>query len=180
MTALAMIEGRRAFTKLSAEPFGGDEESIRHKAAVRGSLMLRDAILLAKGLTPPPVKEEPRPFPKTEAEALCAPKCPLCESPLKPIYGFIANIQQTVAAYYGIDHKSMVSAERRIDISHPRQVAMFLACELTHKPYSEIGRRFGGRDHTTVIHARKVVARRIAQDPEIELDVEILREKLAA
>lgn len=146
--------------------------------ARRGSLMLRDAILLAKGITPPQVKIEVRPVPIPEPEVLRVPSCPVCCGPIKPEFQQIARIQQTVADYYGIDHKNMVSAVRRYEIAHPRQVAIYLACELTFKSYSEIGRRFGGRDHTTVIHARKAVAKRIAKDPKVRLDIEILRERL--
>lgn len=56
---------------------------------------------------------------------------------------------------------------------------MFLASELTPKSLPDIGRRFGGRDHTTVIYAIKAVKGRIAADPEIAADVAALREKLS-
>ena len=154
--------------------------AMHRENAERGSRMLRDAILLAKGIAPPAVKEEPRQFPATQAEAHRPHLCPLCSAPFKPQHQFVAHIQETVAAYYGIHPRSMTSQERRQKISHPRQVAIYLALELTGKPYSEIGRRFGGRDHTTVIYARRAVEQRMYADAEVLMDVETLRERLAA
>lgn len=90
----------------------------------------------------------------------------------------IATIQATVAAYYRLDPLSMTTARRARDFAHPRQIAMYLSSELTPKSLPEIGRRFGGRDHTTVIHAIKAVKGRIATDPEIAADVALLRAEL--
>jgi hypothetical protein len=154
-------------------------DSLFRENARRGSLMLRDAILLAKGITPPPVKEEPRPIPVTRAHAHKPRCCPMCGAPTKPAPMLISLIQETVAAYFGLDPSVMQSAQRRMAISHPRQIAMYLASTFTPKSLPEIGRRFGGRDHTTVMHAIKAVKSRMASDPEVELDVEVLKERLA-
>lgn len=172
-----MLEGVRRRSDL--EPLEAKQkDDRRRKDATKGSALLRDAILISKGLMPPSIKREPRPFPKKEVPVGCLPACPLCQAPLKPDLQLISDIQQTVSSYFGIDHKSMVAASRRITFSHPRQLAMYLAVELTHKPYSEIGRRFGGKDHTTVIHAWKVVGERIRNDPEWAMDAEVLRDEL--
>ena len=65
----------------------------------------------------------------------------------------IENIQKTVAEYYKIRLAEMLSKRRSRSIARPRQVAMALARELTNHSLPEIGDAFGGRDHTTVIHA---------------------------
>ena len=69
----------------------------------------------------------------------------------------IENIQQTVARYYKIRVADLVSKRRNRSITRPRQIAMTLAKELTNHSLPEIGDAFGGRDHTTVLHARKKV-----------------------
>ena len=74
----------------------------------------------------------------------------------------------------------MISARRSRYISRPRQLAMFLAKNLTSKSLPEIGRRFGGRDHTTVIHAVKKIEELKNKDLQIAEEVEILRRMLEA
>lgn len=173
--AYVMIEGHIAYP--NAKPLEARKaESDRILAAERGSQMLRDAILLAKGHPLP----ERKPPVRVKREEIHIPElCPVCGGPAKP-RTLVAHIQATVAAYYGLSLGTMKSAQRSQAIAHPRQIAMFLASEMTPKSLPEIGRRFGGRDHTTVIHAIKAVRRRIAEDPEIEMDVEVLRERIAA
>jgi hypothetical protein len=178
MNAVAMLEGRRLFTKLAEHAYGGDEEIRWRTGAVRGSTQLRDAILLAKGIAPPALKEEPRPFMATREEAHKPAHCPFCNGPFKPSARFIAHIQETVSAYYGLNPLHMISAERGATVARPRQIAMYLARELSGKSLPDIGRRFGNRDHTTVMHAVKAVQRRMYEDAEVLLDVEVLRERL--
>ncbi|ABM39407.1 MULTISPECIES: chromosomal replication initiator protein DnaA [Polaromonas] len=73
----------------------------------------------------------------------------------------VENIQKTVANYYKIKVADMYSKKRPANIARPRQIAMYLAKELTQKSLPEIGELFGGRDHTTVLHAvRKMAAER--------------------
>ena len=73
----------------------------------------------------------------------------------------VENIQKTVAYYYKIKVADMYSKKRPANIARPRQIAMYLAKELTQKSLPEIGELFGGRDHTTVLHAvRKMAAER--------------------
>lgn len=90
----------------------------------------------------------------------------------------IARIQEVVADFYDIPVAEMVSARRALGVSHPRQMAMFLACELTPLSLPVIGRHFGGRDHTTVIHAVKQVKRRTADTDSTRAAVATLRERL--
>jgi chromosomal replication initiator protein len=91
----------------------------------------------------------------------------------------VTHIQALVAAYYKIPVREMTSSRKHKEVVGPRQVAMYLSAELTPKSLPEIGQRFR-RDHTTVIHAIRVVQRRMLEDAEIEADVKALRERLAA
>jgi chromosomal replication initiator protein len=82
----------------------------------------------------------------------------------------IPNIQKTVAEYYKIRTTDLLSAKRTRSIARPRQVAMALAKELTKHSLPEIGAAFGGRDHTTVLHATKKVKSLRREDPGMEED----------
>ncbi len=90
----------------------------------------------------------------------------------------IDEIQRLVAEHYNIRQSDMLSARRARQVARPRQVAMFLAKKLTTRSLPDIGRRFGGRDHTTVMHAVKRVDALYAADPAIREDVDILRRRL--
>jgi len=72
----------------------------------------------------------------------------------------------------------MHSARRARAVARPRQVAMYLAKQLTPRSLPEIGRKFGGRDHTTVIHAVRKIEELSAYDPTFREDVELLRRLL--
>ncbi|MDZ3830604.1 MAG: chromosomal replication initiator protein DnaA [Sphingopyxis sp.] len=90
----------------------------------------------------------------------------------------IDEIQRAVCAHYRLDKSEMASKRRVRTIARPRQVAMYLAKELTPRSYPEIGRRFGGRDHSTVIHAvRTVEALRVA-DSELDAEIAAIRRSL--
>jgi chromosomal replication initiator protein len=86
----------------------------------------------------------------------------------------IDDIQKQVAGHYNIKVSDMHSARRSRSVARPRQVAMYLSKKLTSKSLPEIGRRFGGKDHTTVMHAVKRVDELIASDAEFAHDVELL------
>lgn len=90
----------------------------------------------------------------------------------------IDEIQRTVCEYYRIDRSEMASKRRARAVVRPRQVAMYLAKVMTPRSYPEIGRKFGGRDHSTVIHAVKLVEGLRAQDDEIDNDVRALLRQL--
>lgn len=91
----------------------------------------------------------------------------------------ISDIQRAVAAHYGLPVAEMRSARRAWGVSRPRQVAMYLAARLTPRTLPEIGRRFGGRDHTTVIHAVKATEARRRANPDLDRDIRILTAVLA-
>lgn len=86
----------------------------------------------------------------------------------------IDEIQRRVSEHFRIRHAEMVSARRAREVARPRQIAMYLAKQLTPRSLPEIGRRFGGRDHTTVIHAVRQIERLRGEDSEIDNDVRTL------
>ncbi|WP_448203706.1 chromosomal replication initiator protein DnaA [Azospirillum sp. sgz302134] len=90
----------------------------------------------------------------------------------------IDEIQKRVAEHFNIRVADMHSARRARAVARPRQVAMYLAKQLTARSLPEIGRKFGGRDHTTVMHAVKKVEELRTTDPAFAEDVELLRRML--
>ncbi len=90
----------------------------------------------------------------------------------------IENIQKVVAGYFKIRVNDLSSPKRTRTVARPRQIAMSLAKELTKHSLPEIGNAFGGRDHSTVIHATKRVAALRESDPNIEEDYRNLRRQL--
>ena len=89
-------------------------------------------------------------------------------------------IQKRVAAHYGVRVSEMFSARRARNIARPRQIAMYLAKNLTSLSYPEIGRQFGGRDHTTVMHAVKTIENLMKSDAQLSEDVELIKSILAS
>jgi chromosomal replication initiator protein len=87
----------------------------------------------------------------------------------------IDEIQKQVAAHFNIRVADMYSARRARSVARPRQVAMYLAKQMTSRSLPEIGRKFGGRDHTTVMHAVRKVEELKAQDAVFAEDLELLR-----
>jgi len=83
----------------------------------------------------------------------------------------IDDIQRKVAEYFKIRHAEMVSARRARIVARPRQIAMYLSKQLTPRSLPEIGRRFGGRDHTTVIYAVRQIEKLRGEDLELDNDV---------
>lgn len=77
----------------------------------------------------------------------------------------IDEIQRMVAEHYNVRMTDMHSARRARNVARPRQVAMYLAKQLTSRSLPEIGRKFGGRDHTTVMHVVRKVEKSVGEDP---------------
>ncbi|MBT4891070.1 MAG: chromosomal replication initiator protein DnaA [Rhodospirillales bacterium] len=90
----------------------------------------------------------------------------------------IEEIQKQVSSHFNIRISDMQSARRARSVARPRQVAMYLAKQLTSRSLPEIGRKFGGRDHTTVMHAVKKVDELRERDSMFAEDVELLRRML--
>lgn len=90
----------------------------------------------------------------------------------------IDEIQRRVADHYALKINDLISPRRAREVARPRQVAMYLAKMLTPRSLPEIGRRFGGRDHTTVMHAVKRIEELRATDHELDRDINQLRRAL--
>jgi chromosomal replication initiator protein len=87
----------------------------------------------------------------------------------------IEDIQRIVARHYNVSRQELVSNRRTRVIVKPRQIAMYLAKMLTPRSFPEIGRRFGGRDHTTVLHAVRKIEDLISGDTKLGHEVELLK-----
>jgi hypothetical protein len=90
----------------------------------------------------------------------------------------VRHIQNVVAAFYGIPVAEMISHRRARHVARPRQVAIFMTRELTPQSLPNIGRMFGDRDHTTVMHAIAKVESLIASGADFAVDVETIRSHL--
>jgi chromosomal replication initiator protein len=91
----------------------------------------------------------------------------------------IEDILKTVSRHFKIPRTDLLSARRSRDIVRPRQIAMYLAKSLTSRSLPEIGRRFGGRDHTTVLHSVRKVEQLMQDDGNLAQEVELLKRMLA-
>lgn len=90
----------------------------------------------------------------------------------------VDEIQKLTADHFGLKQADLLSERRTRSVARPRQVAMWLCKQHTTRSYPDIGRRFGGRDHTTVLHAVKKVEELLTSDDQIARDVEALTRKL--
>lgn len=87
----------------------------------------------------------------------------------------IEDIQRAVAQHFNVSKSDLLSARRNRSIVRPRQIAMYLSKHMTPRSLPEIGRRFGGRDHTTVLHAVRKIEELIAADMTVARDVDALK-----
>ncbi|MBC8049538.1 MAG: chromosomal replication initiator protein DnaA [Chitinophagales bacterium] len=90
----------------------------------------------------------------------------------------IDDILRVLTKHFGVQRGDLLSSRRNRSIVRPRQIGMYLAKTLTARSLPEIGRRFGGRDHTTVLHAIRKVEELLSQDPSLGDDVETLKRLL--
>jgi len=90
----------------------------------------------------------------------------------------VENIQKTVADFYKIKVADMYSKKRPASIARPRQIAMYIAKEMTQKSLPEIGELFGGRDHTTVLHAVRKIAAERQKNTELNQQLHVLEQTL--
>ena len=90
----------------------------------------------------------------------------------------IEKIQSEVGNFYGVSVKEMKGSRRVQNIVLARQVAMYLARELTDNSLPKIGREFGGKDHTTVIHAHGKIKTRLETDDSLRLEIENIKNKI--
>ena len=98
--------------------------------------------------------------------------------PQEPKRVKIEDIQRVVARQYNVSRSDLLSSRRTANVVRPRQVAMYLAKTLTLRSLPEIGRRFGGRDHTTVLHAVRKIEGLVGNDMALAEEIEILKRQL--
>ena len=88
------------------------------------------------------------------------------------------TIKKIVANYYGVTIKDIDSTKRNRNFAYPRQIAMYLCKEMTDSSLPKIGKAFGGKDHTTVLHAHKKIAKEIEENEETKSVIEELKKKI--
>jgi chromosomal replication initiator protein len=98
--------------------------------------------------------------------------------PQEPKRVKIEEIQRIVARQYNVSRADLLSSRRTANVVRPRQVAMYLAKTLTLRSLPEIGRRFGGRDHTTVLHAVRKIENLVGNDAALADEIELLKRQL--
>jgi chromosomal replication initiator protein len=98
--------------------------------------------------------------------------------PMEPKRVKIEEIQRIVARQYNVSRADLLSSRRTANVVRPRQIAMFLAKTLTLRSLPEIGRRFGGRDHTTVLHAVRKIENLVHNDTSLAEEIELLKRQL--
>jgi chromosomal replication initiator protein len=98
--------------------------------------------------------------------------------PQEPKRVKIEEIQRVVARQYNVSRADLLSSRRTANVVRPRQVAMYLAKTLTLRSLPEIGRRFGGRDHTTVLHAVRKIENLVNNDAALAEEIELLKRQL--
>jgi chromosomal replication initiator protein len=90
----------------------------------------------------------------------------------------VDDIQKAASEHFGLKQADLISQTRTRAVARPRQAAMWLTKQLTTRSLPDIGRRFGGRDHTTVLHAVRRIEALRAADPQLARDLEVLVRKL--
>ena len=90
----------------------------------------------------------------------------------------IDDIQKLVASHFNVSRADILSSRRTFNVVRPRQIAMYLSKTLTLRALPEIGRRFGGRDHTTVLHAVRKIEGLSASDSALREELELLKRML--
>ena len=91
----------------------------------------------------------------------------------------IEDIQRVVSKHYNVSRSDLLSSRRTRTIVRPRQIAMYLSKMLTPRSLPEIGRRFGGRDHTTVLHAVRKIEELASSDNTLQQEIEMLKRNIA-
>lgn len=139
-------------------------EKVRQEASIR--LQAKIDAIVARLKEPPPLEED-----VVVSHVAIAAETPVCLSPLGS-GSRVSRIQKIVCDRYGLKLVRMLSRERTMNVSGPRQIAMYLCKRVALKSLPEIGRRFGGRDHTTVLHAVRKVEAMMADDPAFNVEIQ--------
>lgn len=169
---LEILKGRIAAAKSHHESFTVPDEVVEFiaKSVTHNGRDLEGALnrLLAHSkLTGQPVTLE---MAEREVRDLIRPQ--------EPKRVKIEDIQRIVARQYNVSRSDLLSSRRTANVVRPRQVAMYLAKTLTLRSLPEIGRRFGGRDHTTVLHAVRKIEGLVGTDSALADEIELLKRQL--
>lgn len=97
----------------------------------------------------------------------------------KSVSTSIKEIEDVVSKHFNVTHTELHSSKRTISISRPRQIAMYLSALLTNFSRQQIGEHFGGKKHTTVIHAVKTITAKLNQDADMRRQVELLKDEIS-
>lgn len=149
----------------SAIPLTTHEPEERLKRAITGSDKLRDAILTAKGYIvqqPEVVAPLPLPPPPKFKPRKCRRGRPKGSHKIRQPNATIAHIQALIATHFKLTVDQLVNGGKNYKFARPRQVAMYAARKATTASYPDIAFQFGGRDHTTVLHAFWQIEKRLA------------------
>jgi len=125
------------------------------------------------------VEATPKPEPELPPPPVDPKWIRMIEDVTDPKAPSVKEIKLCVAHHFKLSPRDLESPRRFAKIVQPRQIAFYLARKLTTKSFPDIGRRFGGKDHTTILHACKVIERRMEKDPKLAETVRCLEEQLA-
>ncbi len=112
--------------------------------------------------------------PKPKPVVVPPPKAKLwfsVDEPLQPAEPKIGDIRRATCRHFNMSNINLISQRRTSAVVYPRQLAMYVARELTSRSLPEIGRQFGGRDHTTVLHGTRKIAAKVRSDWKVAYDV---------
>jgi hypothetical protein len=131
----------------------------------------------------PVVIRAPEPEPQPEPEPVAPPVLEVqwiksIEEMPDPRGPSVKDIKICVARHFNLSPRDLESPRRFAKIVRPRQIAFYLARKLTTRSFPDIGRRFGGKDHTTIIHSCKLIESRMGTDPKLAETVRCLEEQL--
>lgn len=145
------------------------------------------ALHVPKFIEPTPIEVAPAPLDNwaERQKAIPIPKAPwffVTEElgEIEPGRPTIDQIQKACCRHFNLTRTALLAHRRSVDIVFARQVAMYLCKALTLRSLKEIGRRFSGRDHTTILHSERKIKRLIAQNSSVAEDVETIRAELGA
>jgi chromosomal replication initiator protein len=162
LSALARQQGHSGFARPEVLQFLADRftDSVRELEGALNTLVARAGENLAR-------------ISLDEAQAILRPHLRGAEKRIT-----VDDIQKATSEHFGLKQADLISERRNRSIARPRQAAMWLAKQLTTRSLPDIGRRFGGRDHTTVLHAVRRIEALKADDPVLARDLEALVRKL--
>ncbi|HMI55174.1 MAG TPA: helix-turn-helix domain-containing protein [Gemmatimonadaceae bacterium] len=125
-----------------------------------------------------PAREPELPPPPVDPRWIKAIEEVVVEDAPDPKGPSVKDIKRCVAQHFNLSLRDLESPRRFAKIVKPRQIAFYLARKLTNRSLPDIGRRFGGKDHTTILHACKLIERNMQTDPQLVQTVRCLEEQL--